>query len=180
MVDGTPVLDGIPLCHAFPISHNDLICTVKPYIPYDIIPSSLPLPMSAVDEFGVPIPPTPLRVPAWIHEADIPLRQITYSDQAYLDLESVFQSEETGVRPRHSSSGRDLMLLISQVCCDALSPYKTHNMFTLVQRFFDRIFVVITKEDHQILQKWGQMLCVRIMSAGLTLSPSSLRPIAPT
>lgn len=66
MVDGTPVLD------------------VKPYIPYDLVPSTLPLPMmlSAASL-------RPLAVPAWINDADIPLRRVAFTGTALEGLRSV-------------------------------------------------------------------------------------------
>lgn len=54
MVDGTPVLD------------------IKPYIPYDIIPSDLKLPMLTASN-GLPLNQKKLVVPGWIVEADIPM-----------------------------------------------------------------------------------------------------------
>ena len=92
MVEGTPVLD------------------VKPYIPYDIVPSNIEVPMltwadsAATDsqshshsylgaDSGTIVgnttittsidlePRRLLRVPKWIYEADIPLRKVTVTDE---------------------------------------------------------------------------------------------------
>jgi tRNA-Thr(GGU) m(6)t(6)A37 methyltransferase TsaA len=75
MVDGTPVLD------------------IKPYIPYDIIPSNIELPMlkwaqdvnpmadSAPQLYSVDNgnrAPKTLKVPNWIFEADVPLRRVLF------------------------------------------------------------------------------------------------------
>ena len=67
MVDGTPVID------------------IKPYIPYDIIPSSIPLPMLALvkDELHS------LQVPSWIFDSDIVLRKVLFTDSVVHDLKAV-------------------------------------------------------------------------------------------
>lgn len=88
MVDGTPVLD------------------VKPYIPYDIIPSNLPLPMqSSVGEDQY------LRVPEWVYEADIPLRSVRFEAAALDSLRAVVSSG--GMKMGYSEE--EAVQLISQV-----------------------------------------------------------------
>ena len=58
LVDGTPVLD------------------VKPLIPYDLVPFDGELPMASL------IQQTPLSVPSWIIDADVPMRSVTVSKEA--------------------------------------------------------------------------------------------------
>lgn len=65
-VDGTIVLD------------------VKPYIPYDIIPSDLPLCMIPD---GVKL--SQLKVPSWIYESDIQMKQVKISDSAKYALQEL-------------------------------------------------------------------------------------------
>jgi tRNA (adenine37-N6)-methyltransferase len=82
-VNGTPVLD------------------VKPYIPYDVI--ALPtgtnasdyLPM-AYDNDGNSLQVTSLRVPDWIRESDIPLRNVIFTTEAKTGLDLVIC--ETGLQ----------------------------------------------------------------------------------
>ena len=66
-VNGTPVLD------------------IKPYIPYDVVPSSYKLPM-ATDSYGHPLHPVPLTVPAWVVDPDIPLKPVHLSVDARTSL----------------------------------------------------------------------------------------------
>lgn len=75
---------GVDLLHGTPV------LDVKPYIPYDIVPSSLPLPM-ATDASGAPLQLglKTLQVPAWIHETDVALRPVRFSllsEQALSEL----------------------------------------------------------------------------------------------
>jgi tRNA-Thr(GGU) m(6)t(6)A37 methyltransferase TsaA len=67
MVDGTPVLD------------------IKPYIPYDIIPFSNPLPMLTFSNDNI----QELKVPSWIHDSDIILRPVQLTDDALESLSSL-------------------------------------------------------------------------------------------
>jgi len=60
---------------------------VKPYIPYDVIPSPYALPMARSAE-NQPLIQRPLTVPAWIVDSDISLRPVTFSPQASAFLES--------------------------------------------------------------------------------------------
>jgi hypothetical protein len=89
MVDGTPVLD------------------VKPYIPYDIIASNLPLPMQS----GMDSEDQYLRVPEWVYEADIPLRSVRFEAAALNSLRNVVSSGRMKVR----YSEDEAVQLISQV-----------------------------------------------------------------
>lgn len=73
MVDGTPVID------------------VKPYIPYDAIPSDIPLPM-ARDANGETLLRTKLRVPEWIYESDIDMKVVRLEPVAAASLEDIAQS----------------------------------------------------------------------------------------
>lgn len=67
---------------------------MKPYSPHDIVHSDLHLEMAAVDEDGQPLLPTPLKVPAWIYEADIPLREVRFSVSAMATLKSLGEGKE--------------------------------------------------------------------------------------
>lgn len=63
MVDGTPVLD------------------IKPYIPYDIITSDIPLPVTrSLSSI------TKLRVPEWVYEYDIKIKPVIFSEVALNSL----------------------------------------------------------------------------------------------
>jgi hypothetical protein len=73
MMHGTPVLD------------------VKPYIPYDCIPSDLPLEMAPSDRFS-----TKLRVPTWIYKADIDLKPVVFSDGAAKAMQAIFDERGLG------------------------------------------------------------------------------------
>jgi len=69
LVDKTPVLD------------------VKPYIPYDLVPSHIALPM-ATNASGAPLlrGARELSVPSWIYESDILLRDVVFSPEASAQL----------------------------------------------------------------------------------------------
>jgi hypothetical protein len=73
MVDGTTVLD------------------IKPYIPYDIIPSDIPLPM-ILNEHGDTLLETKLTVPTWIYEADIMMKRVTFNEVALSALQEIYDS----------------------------------------------------------------------------------------
>lgn len=88
-VDGTPVLD------------------VKPYIPYDIIPSTLQLPMMALAHKHI----GSLRVPSWIHESDIALREVKLTGRALESLGVIC----TEGHLKHCAQVDDAVLLIRQV-----------------------------------------------------------------
>jgi len=70
MIKGTPVLD------------------IKPYIPYDIVPSSISLPM-LVDINKSPLKLRELNVPKWIFEADVPLRDVIFEKKAKDSLKQI-------------------------------------------------------------------------------------------
>lgn len=97
MVDGTPVLD------------------VKPYIPYDVIPSHYSVP-SFPD-----IPRRHLVVPDWVVEADATAlceRGVSFSEQALQslnELETNSKDSKNGVVLRHSQSLNHLQQLVAQV-----------------------------------------------------------------
>jgi hypothetical protein len=96
MVDGTPVLD------------------VKPYIPYDIVPHDKDklIEMAAVDECtGRPLQLSSLSVPAWIYEADVPLRLVEFSECAQLTLSLMQDSQKY----HHCTGKEDAMRLIKEV-----------------------------------------------------------------
>ena len=72
MVHGTPVID------------------IKPYIPYDIIPSSIPLPMLTYAKNKY----QSLKVPSWIFDSDIVLRVVTFTDSSMHELEEICSRKE--------------------------------------------------------------------------------------
>ena len=71
MVDGTTILD------------------IKPYIPYDIIPSEIPLPM-ILNEHGDTLLVTKLTVPSWIYEADIIMKRVAFNEVALSGLQEIY------------------------------------------------------------------------------------------
>lgn len=94
MVDGTPVLD------------------VKPYIPYDIVPHDELIEMAAVDEdTGMPLPLSTLRVPAWIYEADVPLRPVQFSEKADVAFTQLHENKKF----QHCRDKADAMRLVREV-----------------------------------------------------------------
>ena len=96
MIDGTPVLD------------------VKPYIPYDIINSTIPIPM-AVDECGNTLNCKLLHVPSWIHEYDIPSRKIVYSTESSNSLEFIVNSNKNSRNRGRNRSKSTSSLMYSNV-----------------------------------------------------------------
>ena len=97
LCDGTPVLD------------------IKPYIPYDVVPCSIALPM-AVDASGNPLQSNlrQLSVPAWIYEADVTMRDVRFSPLAERSLISLAQDPRTGALA-HSGSAEKARELVEQV-----------------------------------------------------------------
>ena len=97
LCDGTPVLD------------------IKPYIPYDVVPCSIALPM-AVDASGNPLQSNlrQLFVPAWIYEADITMRDVRFTPFAEKSLNSLFLDRRTGAFA-HSGSAEKARELVEQV-----------------------------------------------------------------
>ena len=73
MVNGTTVLD------------------IKPYIPYDIIPSDIILPMT-LNEDGTTLLETKLKVPNWIYEADIIMKKVTFTNESLACLDEIYHS----------------------------------------------------------------------------------------
>lgn len=90
LVHGTPVLD------------------VKPYIPYDLVPSNIALPM-ATDASGAPLlrGARELSVPSWIYESDILLRDVLFSPEAEAQLSDV--AEESCVFCDSAAQAKELV-----------------------------------------------------------------------
>lgn len=86
---------------------------MKPYIPYDVVPSPYTLPM-AIAADGTPLNTRQLSVPEWVVEADIPMLPVLIPD-------TVRQSIERGVdrtgrkRPWCCSTAQEAVELITQV-----------------------------------------------------------------
>ena len=89
MVHGTPVID------------------IKPYIPYDIIPCTIPLPMLALVENEL----HSLIVPSWIFDSDIVLRKVLFTDSAKHKLDTICAQQPL----LFSENSSHAMRLIEQV-----------------------------------------------------------------
>lgn len=76
---------------------------MKPYIPYDIVPSTYALPMATLAD-GTPLPQRSLEVPSWVVDSDIPLLPVTFTDAAMEDLESVFAGDKRFLSSSQKSS----------------------------------------------------------------------------
>lgn len=89
MVHGTPVID------------------IKPYIPYDIIPCTISLPMLALvkDEIHT------LQVPSWIFDSDIVLRKVMFTESAVQDLDTICSQQKLSFYENSNQA----MRLIEQV-----------------------------------------------------------------
>jgi len=73
---------------------------VKPYIPYDIVYGpvgtlpALPLLPEHLDSSAVHSESSPLKVPSWIVEADVPDRRVVFEDTALTALRGLVRSRE--------------------------------------------------------------------------------------
>lgn len=83
MVHGTPILDSkfdlLLLTYYF--ANFIFYRLVKPYIPYDVIPSPYSLPMAMTSD-NRPLIQTALTVPSWIVDTDISLLPVNFSSSA--------------------------------------------------------------------------------------------------
>ncbi len=61
---------------------------VKPYIPYDMVPSDYVLPM-ATTASGVPLLSRKLSVPAWVVDSDIVMQPVRFSVAAMQGIQEV-------------------------------------------------------------------------------------------
>lgn len=86
---------------------------MKPYIPYDIVPSSYRLPM-ATDDAGNALALKSLNVPSWIVESDIPLNKVFFSEEANVSLEFALSIKRNKMK-RISRSKEEVLELIKQV-----------------------------------------------------------------
>lgn len=94
-------------------------CTfvVKPYIPYDIVPSSYGLPM-ATTASGEQLPIRSLHVPDWVVDSDIPMKPVVFSPCAEEDIKSLFSirnKNKANKRMHISQSYEEAVELIKQV-----------------------------------------------------------------
>ena len=64
---------------------TDLTLIVKPYIPYDVVPSEYVLPMATAAD-GTALPARLLQVPEWVVEADIPMLPVHIPQQVQQDI----------------------------------------------------------------------------------------------
>jgi hypothetical protein len=83
---------------------------VKPYIPYDMVPSDYTLPM-AIKSDGTPLPATKLKVPNWVVDSDIIMQKVTYSEDAMRGIEEAVLEK----RLKHYSSVEEVVEFITQV-----------------------------------------------------------------
>lgn len=117
MVDGTPVLDGkySYICDGMPI--NCFFFSVKPYIPYDIIPFDKPIPMLSWARAGESA--TQLKCPSWVYEADIPFRKVVFPQEAENAILFALDVRARSGRSKSayyaSSCAEELKCLIEQV-----------------------------------------------------------------
>lgn len=87
---------------------------VKPYIPYDIVPSQYVLPMATTSD-GQQLPLRSLQVPEWVVEADIPMKPVFFSPVAHQNMTSLFQFSKRRRSPHISRTCEEAMELIKQV-----------------------------------------------------------------
>lgn len=88
--------------------------TVKPYIPYDIVPSEYILPMATTAD-GIKLPIRPLQVPEWVVESDIPMKPVLFSPSAEVDIQSLFSRGRSQRQRRISQTQEEATELIKQV-----------------------------------------------------------------
>jgi tRNA-Thr(GGU) m(6)t(6)A37 methyltransferase TsaA len=128
LIHGTPVLDGEKIriffsfsfllfsyC-LFPFSSLSsfptllLFCLVKPYIPYDLVPSEYELPMVTSSD-GNPLKIRPLQVPSWIVDSDIALLPVTFQSEAIQTIQELIVERKL----KFCSTVEEATELISQV-----------------------------------------------------------------
>lgn len=86
------------------------IYLVKPYIPYDIVPSDYKLPMATTSD-GMPLEHRRLSVPTWIVESDIQLRPVHIQEHTFQAIEMVVAKRKF----RNYNSIIEMVELIKQV-----------------------------------------------------------------
>ncbi len=86
------------------------IIVVKPYIPYDVIPSDYVLPM-AYNANGEMLPIRKLNVPKWVVDTDIPLLPVHFTTE----VESTLQYAVSKKKLKFCKSKTEAIDLITQV-----------------------------------------------------------------
>jgi len=89
------------------------VIDVKPYIPYDIVPSLYILPM-ATDDVGNALVHRSLSVPNWIVESDVPLNTVFFSEEVNQSLDLAFTRSAVKLQ-RISRSKDEILELIKQI-----------------------------------------------------------------
>ena len=84
---------------------------MKPYIPYDVIPSDYVLPM-ATSADGTPLLSRKLTVPDWVVDSDIVMQSVHITEEARESLEAAVRE---GVC-KHYRDIDSLIEFITQVC----------------------------------------------------------------
>ena len=93
---------------------NILLFTVKPYIPYDVVPSQYVLPM-ATSSTGDPLPLQELRVPAWVVDADIIMLPVMLPILVQEQLREALLHRTSKITSGSTSFFEDAVELITQV-----------------------------------------------------------------
>jgi tRNA-Thr(GGU) m(6)t(6)A37 methyltransferase TsaA len=119
LIHGTPVLDGENhkqiyffrfLFHLFYCIVPSPLFLVKPYIPYDLVPSEYELPMVTSSD-GNPLKIRPLQVPSWIVDSDIALLPVTFQPEAIQTIQELIIERKL----KFCSTVEEATELISQV-----------------------------------------------------------------
>ena len=101
--------DYIEIC-CLDLIHGTPVLDVKPYIPYDLVPSNYQLPMVTSSD-GQPLKLRPLQVPNWIVESDIPLLPVSFTPEAYEVIQELIVNKVL----KFCTTFEDATELISQV-----------------------------------------------------------------
>jgi tRNA-Thr(GGU) m(6)t(6)A37 methyltransferase TsaA len=86
------------------------ILDIKPYIPYDVINSDIPLPM-ATSANGSLLQQTKLSVPNWIYESDIDMKEVRFTKESLDSLDGIIKRE---TNKRFFKTSNDAIELITQ------------------------------------------------------------------
>ena len=83
---------------------------MKPYIPYDVVPSDYTLPM-AYSANGTMLPLRKLQVPSWVVDTDIPLLPVHFPDSVVATLEMATKRKKL----KFCKDANEAMELVTQV-----------------------------------------------------------------
>lgn len=87
-----------------------MLSAVKPYIPYDVVPSDYVLPM-AYSANGAMLPVRKLQVPNWVVDTDVPLLPVYFPTTSLATLDLAVQRKKL----KFCKSAQEAMELITQV-----------------------------------------------------------------